>query len=127
MISIEIDVSSPRVINFVLTNNSEDMLLILVLLEKRREKAFIRKAKYKENIAKYYNECIKVNDFKFWDLVPHKNEVCKVEPLGKLVPNWEGQYRVQRQVAIESYQLETLEGKALPRIWHVINLRRFFI
>lgn len=107
-------------------NNPKDVFSSLDLLEEKWENAFIREAKYKESLVKYYNECVKVNDFKCGDLVLRKNKDSEAEPLGKLAPNWEEPYRVQRRVATGNYQFETLEEKTLPRIWHVRNLMKFF-
>lgn len=62
VIPAEIGLPSPRVINYVSADNQEAVLSSLDLLEERRAKAFIREAKYKESMAKYYNERVKVND-----------------------------------------------------------------
>ncbi|RZS17413.1 hypothetical protein BHM03_00049544 [Ensete ventricosum] len=46
---------------------------------------------------------------------------------GKLAPRWEGSYRVTQVIRDETYTLSTMEGKILPRTWHVLNLKKFYV
>ncbi|RRT72746.1 hypothetical protein B296_00033713 [Ensete ventricosum] len=43
---------------------------------------------------------------------------------GKLAPRWEGLYCIIRD---ETFTLTIMEGKILPRTWHVLNLNFFFL
>ena len=90
VIQAEIGLPSPRMMTFVLKENEQELRTNLEALEERRELAAIREAKYKEVMAKYYNNKVRVNSFKPGDLVLRKNEVSRAEGLGKLTPNWEG-------------------------------------
>ena len=45
---------------------------------------------------------------------------------GKLGPNWEGPYRVVKTVGTGTYQLENLDGIAVPRPWNATNLRMYY-
>ncbi|RRT64309.1 hypothetical protein B296_00019387 [Ensete ventricosum] len=45
---------------------------------------------------------------------------------GKLALNWEGPYRVMEVVRDGTYTLATMEGRVLPRTWHISNLRKFY-
>ncbi|RZR89210.1 hypothetical protein BHM03_00016886 [Ensete ventricosum] len=38
-----------------------------------------------------------------------------------LAPNWERPYRVIDIIRDETYTLATMEGRVLPRTWHIIN------
>lgn len=65
--------------------------------------------------------------FKVGDLVLRKVLLNTKDPNhGQLGPNWEGSYRVTAVGRIGAYHLQTLKGKALPRPWNVINLKKFY-
>ncbi|RZS04425.1 hypothetical protein BHM03_00034765 [Ensete ventricosum] len=46
---------------------------------------------------------------------------------GKLALRWEGPSRIIRVIRDETYTLATMEGKTLPRTWHMSNLKKFYI
>ncbi|GJY58924.1 hypothetical protein Tco_0458816 [Tanacetum coccineum] len=74
------------------TGNEEEMRLNLDLLQERREKIAIRKAKCKMKIEHYYNKRVRPVSFKIGDYVYQKNKANRVENLGKLGLKWEGRY-----------------------------------
>ena len=41
-------------------------------------------------------------------------------------PNWKGPYRVTKIVGTGAYQLENLDGTAVPRPWNATNLRMYY-
>ena len=45
---------------------------------------------------------------------------------GKLVPNWEGPYRITSIVGIRSYSLEDLDENVVPCLWNINNLQRYY-
>ncbi|XP_027099188.1 uncharacterized protein [Coffea arabica] len=95
VIPTEIGVPSGRVQHFVAQGNEEEMRFDLDMLEYRREEAAIRMAKYKGQIARYYNAMVRHLSFKSGDLVLRKNSVSRAVGTGKLDPNWEGPYVVK--------------------------------
>lgn len=127
VIPAEVGLPSPRVINFVSSANEEELRCNLDLLDERRDNARIKQAKYKEAMAKYYNDRVLSRQFKPGDLVLRKNEASHAEPTGKLSPHWEGPYIVSDATKSGSYMLTTVDGKLLPRPWHISNLRRFYV
>ncbi|RDX93060.1 hypothetical protein CR513_24730, partial [Mucuna pruriens] len=44
----------------------------------------------------------------------------------KLIPNWEGPFRVVENVERGAYCLEQLDGKRIPRTWNSANLRLYY-
>ena len=84
-------------------------------------------AKYKQNIAKYYNRRVKLKKFNIGDLVLQKVTPATKDPVqGKLSPTWEGPYKVVHYLRPRSYHLEDSEGKRLPRPWNVEHLKRYY-
>ncbi|XP_071901198.1 uncharacterized protein [Coffea arabica] len=125
VILAEIGVPSGRVQHFVAQDNGEEMRLSLDLLEHRREEAAIRMAKYKGQVARYYNARVRHLSFKPGDLVLRKNSVSRAGGTGKLDPNWEGPYVVREADRAGYCKLGRLDGGEVPRTWHNSNLRLF--
>jgi hypothetical protein len=46
--------------------------------------------------------------------------------IGKLLPNWEGPYRIREKFPHGGYKLEEMNGDAVPRTWNVANLRHYY-
>ncbi|XP_071914122.1 uncharacterized protein [Coffea arabica] len=125
VIPAEIGVPSGRVQHFVAQDNEEEMRLNLDLLEHRREEAAIRMAKYKGQVARYYNARVRHISFKPGDLVLRKNSVSRAVGTGKLDPNWEGPYVVREADRAGYCKLARPDGGEVPRTWHNSNLRLF--
>nr|XP_027062904.1 uncharacterized protein LOC113689315 [Coffea arabica] len=125
VISAEIGVPSGRVQHFVAQNNEEEIRLSLDLLEHRREEAAIRMAKYKGQVARYYNARVRHLSFKPGDLILRKNSVSRAVGASKLDPNWEGPYVVREADRAGYCKLTRLDGGEVPRTWHNSNLRLF--
>ncbi|GJU39618.1 hypothetical protein Tco_1192575 [Tanacetum coccineum] len=109
------------------TGNEEEMRLNLDLLQERREKIAIRKAKCKMKIEHYYNKRVRPVSFKIGDYVYQKNKANRVENLGKLGLKWEGRYLVTEAYHNGSYKLQTMDDREAPHTWHAINLRRCYL
>nr|GEV90471.1 putative reverse transcriptase domain-containing protein [Tanacetum cinerariifolium] len=93
----------------------------------RRETVVIREARYKPKMEQYYNKKVSPSGFRPEEFVFRRNEASRVEDQGKLGPKWEGSYRVVEAYENSSYKLQTLENKEVPRTWHAINLRKFYM
>ena len=97
------------------------------LVDEVRDQAAQRMAKYKQKIAEYYNQRVKLKRFNISDLVLRKVTLATKDPAqGKLGPNWEGPYRVVHYSCQGSYHLEDAEGKRLPHPWNVEHLKRYY-
>ncbi|RZS16409.1 hypothetical protein BHM03_00048393, partial [Ensete ventricosum] len=75
----------------------------LDLQEEKRADAHLRTLAYRRAVTKLYNR------------------------RGKLTSNWEDPYRVVEVTGDETYTLATMEGRVLPRTWHISNLRKFYV
>ena len=94
------------------------------LIDEVRESARIREVAAKQRLAKRYNLKVRQRGFQEGDLVLKK--ITDPKKKGKLVPNWEGPFRVLRKLNNGAYKLETLEGVEIPRTWSISNLRLYF-
>lgn len=104
------------------------MVRQLDLLEERREAVTIRLADYQQKLAQRYNKDVKRRAFGAGDLV-----LCRAMGsardinAGKLVPNWEGSYKVTAITGAKAYYLEDMEERPLPQPWNVQNLKKNII
>ncbi|KAK3019471.1 hypothetical protein RJ639_005155 [Escallonia herrerae] len=72
-------------------------------------------------------ERVRHRTFRVGDLVLRRIEASAPrEAVGKLVPNWEGPYKVVKLAGPGAYHLEHIDGRAIPRTWNAANLRRYY-
>nr|GEW92409.1 reverse transcriptase domain-containing protein [Tanacetum cinerariifolium] len=95
--------------------NNKGLLLKLDILEERREKAAVRKAKSKAKMEKYYNVRVRNTTFRPGDFVYRNNEASHAKDSGKLGPKWEGPYEVVEALRKRAYMLRNISGDILPR------------
>ena len=119
--------SSFRTLNFDKNNNEAELRLNLDLLDEKRERAEVRQAAYKHQVAKYYNQRVKHRSFFPGNLVFRKVTMSTKEPnAGKLGPTWEGPYKVVRVSRLGTYWLKDMSGKILPHQWHAKHLKKYY-
>ncbi|GKV04527.1 hypothetical protein SLEP1_g16680 [Rubroshorea leprosula] len=127
VIPIEIGVPSFRVTHFDEGRNGQLLRENLDLLDDLREKARLRTLVYKQKIANFYNKRVRPRSFKVGDLVLRKTGLMGFETrFGKLAPNWEGLYTVAKVPHPGAYILRDTEGKRVPRVWNINNLKKFY-
>ncbi|GKV48140.1 hypothetical protein SLEP1_g54971 [Rubroshorea leprosula] len=127
VIPIEIGVPSFRVTHFDEGQNGQLLRENLDLLDDVREEARLRTLVYKQKIANFYNKRVRPRTFKLGDLVLKKAGLTGFETrFGKLAPNWEGPYTVAEVPHPGAYILRDTEGKRVPRVWNVNNLKKFY-
>ncbi|GKV35447.1 hypothetical protein SLEP1_g43710 [Rubroshorea leprosula] len=92
-----------------------------------KEEARLRTLVYKQKLANFYNKRVHPQTFKVGDLVLRKDGLTGFETrFGKLAPNWEGPYTVAEVPHPGAYVLQDAEGKRVPRVWNVNNLKKFY-
>ncbi|GAA0150408.1 hypothetical protein LIER_09357 [Lithospermum erythrorhizon] len=45
----------------------------------------------------------------------------------KLSPKWKGPYRISRMLGPGTYELERMNGDAIPRTWHASKLVKYYV
>ncbi|GKV27759.1 hypothetical protein SLEP1_g36894 [Rubroshorea leprosula] len=127
VISIEIGVPSFRVTHFDEGRNGQLLGENLDLLDEVKEEARLQTLVYKQKIANFYNKRVRSRTFKLGDLVLRKAGLTGFETrFGKFAPNWEGPYTVAKVLHPGAYILRNTEGKRVPRVWNVNNLKKFY-
>ena len=93
-----------------------------------RGNALLRQQWYKIQMTREYYKRVVKRPIKVGDLVLRKMEVVgRAKEEGKLTPNWEGPYKVVKEVRDGTYRLETMEGRVLPRTWNADNLKKYYM
>ncbi|GKV13510.1 hypothetical protein SLEP1_g24510 [Rubroshorea leprosula] len=127
VIPIEIGVPSFRVTHFDERRNGQLLRENLDLLAEVREEARLRTLVYKQKLANFYNKRVCPRTFKVGDLVLRKVGLTGFEThFGKLASNWEGPYTMAEVPHPNAYVLQDVEGKRIPRVWNVNNLKKFY-
>nr|GEV62108.1 hypothetical protein [Tanacetum cinerariifolium] len=127
VIPAEIGMPTYRTAAVDVIHNNEKLRLNLDLLEERRERAAIRKAKAKLKMTKYYNARVRGVTFRPGDFVFRSNDVSHAMGGGKLGPKWEGPYEVTEELGDGAYKLRFADGTILPRTWNVANLKKCYL
>lgn len=77
-------------------------------------------------IIRHYNSSIQPRWFVRGDLVLRKVfQNTDEHNANKLGPNWKGLYRVFEPMKFRAYKLASMDGKEVPKSWHVVHLRNF--
>ena len=88
VIPVEVGLTSRRREFFDEQNNDDQLKQNLDFLDKVRDQAAQRMAKYQQKIAEYYNRRVKLKKFNIGDLVLRKVTLAMKDPTqGKLGPN----------------------------------------
>ncbi|GJR16279.1 reverse transcriptase domain-containing protein [Tanacetum coccineum] len=98
LIPVEIGMPSLRCVEVDQVLNDEALLLNLDMLDEKRDRAAIREAK-----------------------TSHAKEG------GKLVPKWEGLYKVVEALGKGAYKIRNGNGDILPRTWNVQDLKKCYL
>ncbi|XP_071736480.1 uncharacterized protein [Rutidosis leptorrhynchoides] len=119
VIPAEVLVSTNRITTF-----DEQQDDYLDALEERRTIAHIRQAEKKQKLANHYDKKLS-----HWinELVLRSNEASRQQDVGKLVPRWEGPYRVVDITDYGAYHLETPDGVPIQRPWHAFHLKKYHV
>lgn len=95
MIPVEVGVTSIRREFFDEETNDEQLRMNLDCLDKTRDNAFRRMARYQQKMSGYYNQRVKLRRFNIGDIVLRKVTLATKNPAhGKLGPTWEDPYKV---------------------------------
>ena len=95
-----------------------------VLLEENCLRAATRAARYQQTLRRYYSRRVYARCFEEGDLVIRRVQSAK--GANKLMPKWEGPYRLVRVSRPGAVRLETGDGIQLQNSWNIEHLRKFY-
>ena len=127
MILAKVHMTNHRVMKYQDEDGREQLHLNLDLIDKVRMNAEQRTARYKNLMARQYDEMLKPKRFNIGDLVLKRVSLVARNPTyGKLGPNCEGPYKVINFKRQGLYYLEALDRRKLKHPWNVKHLRRYY-
>ncbi|GKV10023.1 hypothetical protein SLEP1_g21448 [Rubroshorea leprosula] len=127
VIPVEVGLPSDRSDRHDDQSNEQLLRENLDFVEEIREISRIRNMAHQNRVAKFYNKRVRARQFQVGDLVLRKAGLTNTySHLGKLAPNWEGPYVVVQIKRPGSYVLANIQGRQLPYIWNIHNLRKFY-
>ncbi|GAA0156078.1 hypothetical protein LIER_13653 [Lithospermum erythrorhizon] len=127
LLPVEIYTNTARVTYYYELANEQGLRLNLDLLEGKRVVAVTKMSKYKQKVAAYYDKRVRSRQFLVIDLVLRGRQASVHGKHGKLESSWEGPYIIRRIVGPVTYELETLEGRQVPRSWNACHLRKYYV
>lgn len=126
LLPVEVGSPSHRLIHYDETDNECGLKTNLVLLEETREAAVEKMARYKEKTKEYFAKKTRIRTFTTGDMVLRATEASDPRRTGKLMPKWEGPYKVQEVLRPGSYKLQRMDGTEVNNTWHGEKLRKFY-
>jgi len=116
MILVELGKASWKRTNFDEQSNDYNLRAELDLVQEVHVEARIWEEVAKLRAAQWYNTQVRERAFQRGDLVCRKvGKACKNKQEGKLVPNWDGHFRIVYAFHNIAYKLEELGGKLIPK------------
>ena len=125
---LPVEVSLPTARYGLTTEESSisNLLHHLDTVDELRDEASIRLAAYKQGVARSYNKRVNSRAFQVGDWVLRKVFQNTQElNAGNLGANWEGPYQITKIVGQGAYELESHDGKTVPRSWNAMNLKLY--
>ncbi|XP_074355737.1 uncharacterized protein LOC141695388 [Apium graveolens] len=126
MLPIEVGSPSHRAINFEEEENEEGLRTNMELIDEVRDQAVERMEEYKEKTREHFSKKSRVKNFQVGELVLRDTEASDPTNTGKLMPNWEGSYKVKEVLRPGTYKLLNMDGSEVPNTWHGLRLRKFY-
>ncbi|XP_028097753.1 uncharacterized protein LOC114297514 [Camellia sinensis] len=126
---IPLEIGLPTLKSKAFDTGRNDMMLAsdLNLLEKRRDWALARMARYQQQLTKSYNQHVQLRHYAPGELVLKKVlRVAKNPANEKLGSNWDDLYQIDSIAGTGTYCLSDITGQSLPRPWNSTHLRKFF-
>ncbi|XP_072069454.1 uncharacterized protein [Arachis hypogaea] len=126
LIPIEVGLPTLRAELYDEQQNQRARSAELDLAEEDREIAAIKQRAQKRIMERKYNRKVIPRIFNKGDLVLRRTEEARRPPAhGKLAANWEGPFRVTQVLGKGAYQLQTLQGNAIPGNWNISSLKMY--
>ncbi|XP_017221564.1 uncharacterized protein LOC135148512 [Daucus carota subsp. sativus] len=123
---VEIGSPSFRLQNFNINDSIEGMRTNLELLDEVRAEAVQKMELYKEKTRDFFGKRVRMRAFQVGDLVNRATEASDPRHTGKLMPKWEGPYKIAQIIRPGSYKLSRLDGTEVNNTWHAEKLKKYY-
>ena len=117
-------IRSPRVLAYDELEQEQLRQDDATLLEEDRLLAVVRAACYQQALCRYHSRKVHARSFEESDLVLQR--VRSAKNSNKVMPKWEGPYRVIRVTRPGAVRLETEHAVPVGNSWNIEHLRKFY-
>ena len=120
----ELVYGSPRVLSYDEIDQERLRQDDVTLLEEDCLRAAVRAARYQQALCRYHSRKVHARSFEEGDLFLRRVQSTKNS--NKLMPKWEGPYRVIRVTRPDAVRLETKDGIPVSNSWNIEHLHKFY-
>ena len=106
--------------------NEEGIRINIELINEVQDQSIIRMENYKEKTKEHFSKKSRVKNFQVGDLVLRDTEASDPTNTGKLMPRWEGPYKIKEVLRPGTYKLMNMNISEIPNTWHGFRLRKFY-
>ena len=124
VILMELIYGSPRVLAYDELEQEQLRQDDAMLLEEDRLQAAVRAARYQQALRRYHSRKVHARSLEEGNLVLRRVQSAKIS--NKLMPKWEGPYRVIRVTRTGAILLETEDVVPVSNSWNIEHLRKFY-
>ncbi|XP_074323556.1 uncharacterized protein LOC141690856 [Apium graveolens] len=126
MLLIEVVSPSHRAINFDEVANEEGLRTNMEIIDEVQDQAIAKMERYKEKTREHFSKKSRVKSFQVGDLVLRDTEASDLTNTGKLMPKWEGPYKIKEVLRPGTYKLLNMDGSEVPNNLHGLRLTKFY-
>ncbi|XP_074327528.1 uncharacterized protein LOC141665444 [Apium graveolens] len=126
MLPIEVGSPSHREINFDEIANEEGLRTNIELIDEVQDQAVTKMEKYNVKTREHFSKKSRVKNFQVGDLVLRDIGASDPTNTGKLIPKWEGSYKIKEVLSLRTYKLESMDESEIPNTWHIIRHRKYY-
>lgn len=126
LLPVEVGSPSFRLLHFEEQTNTEGLRTNMEFLDEVRDDAVRRMEIYKEKTKTFFARKTRLRSFDEGDLVLRAAEASDPRHTGKLMPKWEGPYKVKHVLNPGTYKLQRMDGTDVNNTWNGEKLRKFY-
>jgi transposase InsO family protein len=124
VLPMDIDYGSPQVRAYTEEGNQAALEDAIDQLDKARDVALLRSAKYQQALRCYHERNARPCEFHVGDLVLRRIQGSKDRH--KLSPPWEGPFIIHEVLRPGTYKIQYEDGRVITNTWNIEHLRPFY-
>jgi hypothetical protein len=120
----DIDHERPQVRAYTEEGNQVTLEDAIDQVDKARDVALLRYAKYQQDLRRYYEHNVRPREFHVEDLV--LQQVQSSKDRHKLLPPWKGPFIIHEVLRPGTYKIQYEDGRVISNAWNIEHLRLFY-
>jgi hypothetical protein len=124
MLPTDLEYGSPRLKAYNEQSNDVARENALDQLEEAHNIALLHLARYQQNLRRYHDKHVRIQDLNVGDLVLQRSQSNKGRH--KISPPWEGSYIIVEVLKPGTYKLSNEKGEIFTNAWNIEQLCHFY-